>query len=84
MNEQLAELLDASVTLKIFVVMPVGKLEPLARPAVWIVVCPEQLSVPVGAVISHICSAGVGCDVCCDIRWTNNLWELVVNYRNRE
>ena len=50
MNEQLAELLDASVTLKIFVVMPVGKLEPLARPVVWIVVCPEQLSVPVGVV----------------------------------
>ena len=49
-NEQLAVLLDASVTLKIFVVVPVAKLEPLDRPAVWTVVCPEQLSVPVGTV----------------------------------
>ena len=49
-NEQLAVLFDASVTWKIFVVVPVAKLAPLARPAVWIVVCPEQLSVPVGAV----------------------------------
>ena len=49
-NEQLAELFDASVTLKIFVVVPVRKLVPLARPAVWIVACPEQLSVPAGVV----------------------------------
>ena len=33
-NEQLAELFDASVTLKIFVVVPVRKLAPLASPAV--------------------------------------------------
>ena len=50
LNEQLAILYDASVTLKMFVVVPVRKLAPLERPAVWIVVCPEQLSVPVGAV----------------------------------
>ena len=50
LNEQLAELLDASVTWKIFVVVPVAKLAPLERPAVWIVVCPEQLSVPIGVV----------------------------------
>ena len=34
LNEQLAELFDASVTLKIFVVVPVEKLPPLERPAV--------------------------------------------------
>ena len=50
MNEQLAELFDASVTLKIFVVVPVGKLAALERPAVCVVVCPEQLSVPIGVV----------------------------------
>ena len=33
-NEQLAELFDASVTLKMFVVVPVAKLVPLVRPAV--------------------------------------------------
>ena len=50
LNEQVAELFDASVTLKIFVVIPVGKLASLERPAVWIVICPGQLSVPVGVV----------------------------------
>ena len=34
LNEQLAELFEASVTLKIFVVTPVVKLAPLERPAV--------------------------------------------------
>ena len=49
-KEQVAVLFDASETWKIFVVVPVAKLAPLERPAVWIEVCPEQLSVPVGTV----------------------------------
>jgi len=40
----------ASVTLKVLVVVPTGKVAPLANPAVWVVVAPLQLSVPVGAV----------------------------------
>ena len=49
-NEQLAVLFNASVTLNIFIVVPEEKLEPLERPAVCVVVCPAQLSVPCGAV----------------------------------
>ena len=48
-NEQVAVLPAASVTTNVFVVVPTGKVAPLARPAVWAVVCPGQLSVPIGA-----------------------------------
>src|SRR6185437_5755422 len=41
---------DASVTTNVFVVVPVGKVDPLASPVVCDVVAPGQLSVPVGAV----------------------------------
>jgi len=40
----------ASVTLKVFVVTPKGKVAPLANPEICVVVAPGQLSVPVGAV----------------------------------
>ena len=40
----------ASVTLKVFVVVPTGKVAPLAKPPVCVVVEPAQLSVPTGAV----------------------------------
>ena len=40
---------EPSVTLNVFTVTPVGKVAPLASPAVWIVDAPEQLSVPTGA-----------------------------------
>ena len=40
----------ASVARKVFVVVPAGKVEPLASPAVWVVVAPLQLSVPTGVV----------------------------------
>ena len=49
-NEQLDVLFDASVTLNVLIVMPLEKLAPLAKPAVCVVVCPAQLSVPCGAV----------------------------------
>ena len=49
-NAQVAVLLAASVARKVLVVTPTGKLEPLANPAVWVVVAPAQLSVPTGAV----------------------------------
>ena len=39
----------ASVTVNVFVVVPVGNVEPLGRPAVCSVVAPGQLSVPTGA-----------------------------------
>ena len=47
-NEQVAVLPATSVTLKVLVVTPTGKEAPLARPAVWAVVCPAQLSAPTG------------------------------------
>jgi hypothetical protein len=40
----------AAVTVNVFVVVPRGKVEPLAKPAVRTVVAPWQLSVPTGAV----------------------------------
>ena len=40
----------ASVATKVCVVEPVGKVEPLASPAVLLVVTPGQLSVPTGVV----------------------------------
>ena len=49
-NEHCAVLPPASVTLKVFVVTPTGKIDPLARPAICVVTEPEQLSVPTGAV----------------------------------
>ena len=39
-----------AVTTKVLVVAPTGKLAPLAKPAVWLVEAPGQLSVPTGAV----------------------------------
>ena len=49
-KEQEAVLPEASVTLKVLVVVPMGKVVPLAWPAVWVVTAPEQLSVPTGTV----------------------------------
>src|SRR5260370_995062 len=40
----------ASVTRKVLMVVPTGKVAPLARPAVCAAVAPGQLSVPTGAV----------------------------------
>ena len=37
-------LLLVSVTVKLFVVIPLGKAEPLGNPAVWVSTCPGQLS----------------------------------------
>ena len=47
-KEQVAVLPLASVTRKTLVVTPTGKLEPLARPAVCVVLLPAQLSEPTG------------------------------------
>jgi hypothetical protein len=41
---QVAVLFEASVTTKVFVVVPIGNVEPLAKPAVWATLLPEQLS----------------------------------------
>ena len=49
-KEHVAVFPEASVTLKVLVVTPTGNVEPLGRPLVCVVVCPEQLSVPTGAV----------------------------------
>ena len=38
----------ASVALKVTELAPIGKLDPLGRPAVWVVETPAQLSVPDG------------------------------------
>ena len=43
-NEQVAVFPLASVTRKLFVVVPIGKIEPEERPAVWVTICPGQLS----------------------------------------
>ena len=40
----------ASVTSNVLVVTPTGKVSPEAKPAVWVVMPPEQLSVPTGVV----------------------------------
>jgi hypothetical protein len=50
LKEQLAVFPDASVTWKVFVVVPRGKTEPDANPVVRTVFAPAQLSVPTGAV----------------------------------
>lgn len=47
---QVAVLAEASVTRKVLVVTPTGNEAPDAKPAVWVVVGPEQLSVPTGVV----------------------------------
>ena len=49
-NEHVAELPLASVTLNVLAVVPIGNVAPLARPAVCIVIGPEQLSDPTGEV----------------------------------
>ena len=49
-NAQVAVLLAPSVTLNVLVVTPTGNDAPEAKPAVWIVLGPEQLSVPTGVV----------------------------------
>ena len=47
---QVAVLLAPSVTLNVLVVTPTGNDAPEAEPEVWIVLWPEQLSVPAGVV----------------------------------
>jgi len=49
-KEHVAVFPVASVTLNVLVVTPTGNVEPLGRPLVCVVVWPEQLSVPTGAV----------------------------------
>ena len=46
---QVAVLPAASVTLKVLIVTPTGKAEPLGSPAVCTVVAPGHASVPTGA-----------------------------------
>ena len=48
-NEQVAVAPFAAVTPNEFVVTPTGNEDPLAPPAICVVVAPEQLSVPFGA-----------------------------------
>ena len=49
-KEHVVEFPVASVTLKVFVVVPTVNAAPLASPAVWLVVALGQLSLPTGAV----------------------------------
>ena len=49
-NEQEAVWPLPAVTVKVLVVTPRGKAAPEAKPAVRVVVAPEQLSVPAGVV----------------------------------
>ena len=44
-NEQVAVLPEASVAVYVTVLTPIGKVDPLIKPSVWLVVTPEQLSV---------------------------------------
>jgi hypothetical protein len=48
-----------AVTVNVLVVRPMGKVEPLGRPAVCDVVAPGQLSVPVGVVYVATAPAGL-------------------------
>jgi hypothetical protein len=50
LNEQVVLLPLVSVTLNVFIVVPIGNVTLLAKPAIWAVVEPRQLSVPTGAV----------------------------------
>src|SRR6266699_54169 len=52
------ELPCASFAVNVTVVVPIGKTEPLAPPAVRVVVTPGQLSVPTGAVYVAIAPDG--------------------------
>ena len=49
-KEQVAEFPLASMTLKVFVVTPIGNVAPLAKPAIRVVFEPTQLSAPTGVV----------------------------------
>jgi len=49
-KEQTAVAPSESVTLKVLVVNPIGKVLPEGRPAICVVTAPLQLSDPVGAV----------------------------------
>lgn len=49
-NEQVAVFPETSVTRKVLVVVPTGKVAPLPKPAICAVVAPPQLSVPIGVV----------------------------------
>ena len=49
-NEQLVFWPFDAVTSNVLVVVPTGKAAPEAKPAVCVVVAPEQLSLPTGAV----------------------------------
>ena len=49
-NEHCAVKPAPSVTVCVTVVVPIGKVDPLAKPVVLTVVAPEQLSVPTGVV----------------------------------
>jgi hypothetical protein len=49
-NEQIPILPEASVTVCVTGVIPIGKVDPLAKPAVLTVVEPLQLSTPMGVV----------------------------------
>jgi hypothetical protein len=48
-NEQVAVFPPASVAVKVTLVMPTGKTDPLGKPAVWEITVPGQLSVATGA-----------------------------------
>ena len=48
LKEHCAVLPAASVTLKVFVVVPAGNVPPLGTPAIWVVTAPGQLSAPTG------------------------------------
>ena len=50
LNEQSAVLLEASVALKVTVVLPTSKLDPELGPAICATVAPGQLSAGVGVV----------------------------------
>ena len=50
LKEQFAVFPEPSVTVYVSTVVPIGKTDPLGKPAVRTVVAPEQLSFPTGAV----------------------------------
>jgi hypothetical protein len=70
-NEQVAVLPEPSVTTNVFAVTPLGKLLPLASPAVWLSVAPAQLSLKLTEYVT-IAAHWPGSLLTTDVRWAGD------------
>ncbi len=73
----------ASVTVKLLIVVPTAKADPLVKPAVWVVVNPAQLSLDV-TVYGRLRTGATRVRNDGDIAWTSNCRQLVVVHCHRK